>query len=61
MDLLSQGGASDALLQPGSLHFLGLVIAAQANALGFRDGFMIIAAVFLCALVPAFMLNKTKI
>ena len=60
MDLLSQGGASDALLQSGSLHFLGRVIAAQANALGFRDGFMIIAVVFLCALLPAFMLSKAK-
>jgi len=60
MDLLSQGGASDAMLNLGSLQFLGQVIVTQANALGFRDGFMIIALVFLCALVPAFMLKTTN-
>ena len=60
-DLLSHGGAPEGLLRPGSLHFLGRVIEAQANTLGFKDGFMMIAIVFVCALVPALMLrNKQK-
>jgi hypothetical protein len=59
-NLLSHGGAPEGLLRPGSLHFLGRVIEAQANTLGFKDGFMIIAVVFVCALVPALMLRKTK-
>jgi EmrB/QacA subfamily drug resistance transporter len=59
-DLLSQGGASEALLQPGSLHFLSRVIQAQASTLGFKDGFLIIAVVFVCALAPALMLGKSK-
>ena len=58
--LLSQGGASETLLQPGALHFLSRIIQAQANTLGFQDGFMIIAVVFVCALVPALMLGKSK-
>ncbi len=59
-DLLSRGGLSEEVLIPGSLHFLGRVIMAQANTLGFKDGFMIIAVVFVCALIPALMLGKEK-
>jgi hypothetical protein len=60
MELLSQGGMPDTLLRPGSLHYLGRVVEAQANALGFKDGFMAIVVVFICALVPAFMLGNGK-
>jgi len=59
-DLLAHGGVSEELLRPGSLHFLGRVIEAQANTMGFKDGFMIIAVVFVCALLPALMLGKSK-
>ena len=59
-DLLSQGGASETLLRPGSLNYLSRVIEAQANTLGFQDGFMIIAVVFVCALVPALMLGNSR-
>jgi EmrB/QacA subfamily drug resistance transporter len=59
-DLLAQGGTSEALLRPGSLHFLGRVVEAQANTMGFKDGFMIIAVVFVCALLPALMLGKSR-
>ncbi len=58
-DLLARGGVWDSLLQPGSLHFLGRVLAAQANTLGFKDGFMIIVVVFVLALIPAMMLGRT--
>lgn len=59
-ELLSQGGTSEALLRPGSLHFLSRVIEAQATTLGFKDGFLIIAVVFVCALLPALMLGKSR-
>ena len=59
-DLLSRGGASETLLRPESLHFLGRVIEAQANTMGFKDGFLIIAVVFVCALLPALMLGKSR-
>ncbi len=60
MELLSQGGLPDTLLRPGSLHYLGRMVEAQANALGFKDGYMAIVVVFICALVPAFMLGNGK-
>ena len=59
-ELLAQGGMSEEMLRPGSLHFLDRVIEAQATTLGFKDGFMIIAVVFVCALLPAMMLGKAR-
>ena len=59
-DLLGQGGVPDATLQPGALHFLGRVIEAQANTMGFQDGFMILTAVFICALIPAWSLGRGR-
>ena len=59
-DLLGQGGVPDAILQPGALHFLGRVIEAQANTMGFKDGFMILTVVFICALIPAWSLGRRR-
>jgi DHA2 family multidrug resistance protein len=56
--LLEQGGVAEALLQPGALHFLGQVIEAQANTLGFKDGFLILSVIFILALVPAWRMGK---
>jgi len=56
-ELLHGGGVSDAVLQPGALHFLGRVVEAQALTMGFKDGFMIIAVVFVAALIPAIMMG----
>ena len=58
--LLQQGGVAEAFHQPGALHFLGQVIEAQANTLGFKDGFLILAVVFLLALVPAWRMGSGK-
>lgn len=57
-ELLHGGGVADAVLQPGALHFLGRVVEAQALTMGFKDGFMIIAVVFVAALFPAMMLGR---
>ncbi|MDA1099323.1 MAG: DHA2 family efflux MFS transporter permease subunit [Proteobacteria bacterium] len=59
-DLLAQGGVSEALVQSGSLNFLSRVIEAQANTMGFKDGFMIIAVVFVLALLPALVLGNSR-
>jgi len=56
--LLEQGGVAEALLQPGALHFLGQVIEAQANTMGFKDGFLILSVIFILALVPAWRMGK---
>ena len=55
--LLHDSGVADAVVQPGALHFLGRVIEAQAQTMGFQDGFMIIAVVFVAAFLPAMMLG----
>ena len=57
-ELLHGGGVADAVRQPGALHFLGRVVEAQALTMGFKDGFMIIAVVFVAALFPAMMLGR---
>ncbi len=58
--LLHNSGVADAIVQPGALHFLGRVIEAQAQTMGFQDGFMIIAVVFVAALLPAMMLGRER-
>ena len=58
--LLHGGGVPDAVLQPGALHYLGRVVEAQAQTMGFQDGFMVIAVVFILALIPAMMLGGEK-
>ena len=57
-ELLQQSGVAEAFHQPGALHFLGRVIEAQANTLGFKDGFMILSVVFILALVPAWRMGS---
>ncbi len=58
--LLSESGVPEALHHPGALDYLGKVLEAQANTFGFQDGFMVIAAVFVAALIPAYILRGTK-
>ena len=60
MTSLAQAGVSENLLGPGSLHYLGEVIEAQASARGFHDGFLLIALVFVLAVIPAWNLGKTR-
>jgi DHA2 family multidrug resistance protein len=59
-DLLAQSGVPQDLQLPGALHFLDRVVYAQAYTLGFRDSFLIVALVFALALVPAWIMGKTK-
>ena len=58
--LLARGGVPEDLQGPGALHFLGRVIHAQAYTMGFRDSFLIVAIVFTLALVPAWIMGRTK-
>ena len=55
--LLGEDGIPDAMQQPVALNYLGEVVQAQANTLGFRDGFLAIAIVTFCAMVPAVILG----
>ena len=58
--LLTEAGVSENLLNPAALHYLGKVIEAQAIARGFNDGFLIIALVFVLAVIPAWNLGKAR-
>ena len=46
--------------QTGSFYYLGHFINAQASTFGFQDAFMVIALVFVAALIPAWVLRQTK-
>ena len=58
--LLAADGVPEAMRQSLALDHLGQMIEAQANTLGFQDGFMLIAAVFICALFPAWILGRAE-
>ena len=58
--LLAEIGLAAGDYQPGVLHFLGQVVHAQASALGFRDGFLVLCIGFLVAIVPALMMRHRR-
>jgi DHA2 family multidrug resistance protein len=59
-DILHAVGVPDAIVQPGALHYLSRVVEAQANTMGFKDGFMLLTVVFILALVPAWTMGRVK-
>jgi MFS transporter, DHA2 family, multidrug resistance protein len=59
-DLLTQAGVPPDLQLPGALHFLDRVVYAQAYTMGFRDSFLIVASVFTLALIPAWIMGRTR-
>ena len=48
--------------QSGSaaLHYLSEIVHAQALTIGFKDSFIALAAVFITALIPAWLFAKSK-
>ncbi len=59
-NLLAQAGVPEAIRQAGAVHFLGEVIYQQANKLGYRDSFLLVAIIFLIALIPALMMRSGR-
>jgi MFS transporter, DHA2 family, multidrug resistance protein len=57
---LAQAGLPQDLQAAGALHFLGRVVYAQASTLGFRDSFFIVALIFAVALIPAWIMGRTR-
>ncbi|HAA91208.1 MAG: MFS transporter [Rhodospirillaceae bacterium] len=57
-NLMSQHGLPDSLHAAGALHYLGEIVYAQAYTLGFKDGFLVLAFVFLMALIPAYAMRE---
>ena len=58
--LLERAGASPDLQSAGALNFLGRVVYQQASTLAFRDCFLIVTAVFMLALIPAWLMGRRK-
>ncbi|MEQ8192850.1 MAG: DHA2 family efflux MFS transporter permease subunit [Rhodospirillales bacterium] len=59
-NLLNEAGVPEAVQEPGALNYLGKVIYAQAETLGFQDAFMIIGWVFILVLIPAWILSRSR-
>jgi EmrB/QacA subfamily drug resistance transporter len=58
--ILSTEGIPQAMQQSVALNHLGRIVYAQARTFGFQDGFLMIAILFLAALVPAWILGKSR-
>jgi EmrB/QacA subfamily drug resistance transporter len=58
--ILSAEGIPQAMQQSVALNHLGRIVYAQARTFGFQDGFLMIAILFLAALVPAWILGKSR-
>jgi len=59
-ELLTQAGVPPDLHLSGALHFLDRVVYAQAYTLGFRDSFLVVGIVFTVALIPAWIMGKSR-
>ena len=59
-NILDSAGVPESIHKSGALHYLGQVVHAQASTFGFQDGFVIIACVFLAAMIPAWILGRAQ-
>jgi predicted MFS family arabinose efflux permease len=53
-----EAGVPEAVHQAGGLHYLGQIIEAQANVLGFQDGFWVLAASYAIGIIPAWFMGR---
>lgn len=58
--MLGEAGVPASLHEPGALNYLGQVVHAQANAIGFQDGFLVLAVSFIFAMIPAWLLGRKR-
>jgi EmrB/QacA subfamily drug resistance transporter len=58
--VFAQAGAGPDLQNSAALHYLGRVVQAQAYTMGFRDSFLVVALVFTLALIPAWIMGRTR-
>jgi hypothetical protein len=56
--LLNEGGVPDGLRSSMALDYLGDIVNAQANTLGFQDGFIAVGLISMCSLVPVMLLRR---
>jgi hypothetical protein len=58
VQLLRAAGLPDFQQVPAALAFLGEAVLAQASTLAFRDGFLVVTAIFVAALLPNWLLHR---
>ena len=58
--LLTEGGLAETARDWGAYDFLGRVIYAQARTFGFQDTLLLVSTVFIVALIPCYILSKTR-
>lgn len=58
VEMLRAIALPDFLQVPAAVSFLGQAVLAQATTLAFRDGFLVVTAIFLAALVPNWILHR---
>ena len=58
--MLGPSGLPDPAANQVALRFLESSVAAQANALAWRDGFIVLATVFFAAVIPAWLLANMR-
>lgn len=58
--LLVQAGTPQDLQLPGALYYLGRTVYLQASTMAFRDSFLLVALVFFAAMLPAWLMARTK-
>lgn len=58
--LLNEAGVAEAVQLPGAFHYLGEVIYAQGITRAFQDGFVVLAAAYLIAVLPAWVLSRSR-
>jgi MFS transporter, DHA2 family, multidrug resistance protein len=58
--VFARAGVPEELQGPGALHYLGKVVYAQAYTMGFRDAFLLVAIVYVLAIIPAWIMSRAK-
>ena len=59
-ELLREAGVPAAVQDPGALHYLGEVLYAQGITRAFQDGFWVLVSIYLLALIPAWVLARSR-
>jgi len=58
--IMKAAGLPDFQQVPAAISFLSQTIAIQANTAAFRDGFLVVAIVFIIALLPTWLLHRAQ-
>lgn len=58
--LLGEAGVPEAIRSPGTFHYLGEIIYAQASTLGFQDAYFLLALIAACGLIPGWILSRAS-